>query len=315
MNAGGFYLYLMVIGLAGAGLRAAGERTVEKTFPGHPGLAVSVDLCEGPLRVEDSKDGDVHLVIREVPESSDGQVADREARSVQIEAGQDNRGVRVAVRFDRRLQWSWQTWPPVSLSGILQVPPDSRLELRARNGDLTMGNHGGPVNLRAERGAVFTGEIRGALRIASGRGDVSVTACTGDLVITAGSGNVLVGRAGGSTRITASGGLAEVQNARGPLRIEADGADIRAAFEPPCREPAELRAAGGDIEVVFDQRDACTLKATASHFGKVSVRNLSLAVESGKPGTSRLVATLNGGGPVVRIDASGGNVHLVGREP
>jgi hypothetical protein len=50
-------------------------------------------------------------------------------------------------------------------------------------------------------------------------------------------------------------------------------------------------------------------------FGRVRVRDLPLTVESGKIGSSHLIVTLNGGGPTILVDASGGNVHLVGREP
>jgi hypothetical protein len=99
------------------------------------------------------------------------------------------------------------------------------------------------------------------------------------------------------------------------MHIDANGADIKAGFVHPLTESSELRASGGDIEAVFDPRSACTLSARASTFGAVKVKNLTLAIKSGKIGASSLAATLNGGGPKILINSSGGSVRLTGSEP
>jgi hypothetical protein len=171
------------------------------------------------------------------------------------------------------------------------------------------------VSVRTGNGAIFIDAIDGAVRATSARGDVSVTACTGELTLIAKSGNVLVGRAGGLTKIAGANGTIEVQSSRGNLHVDADGADIKINFAHPLLESSELRAAGGDIDVAFDLRSACTLTAHSSKFGEVKVKDLPLTIASGKAGSSRVVATLNGGGPKMVIDSSGGNVRLIGREP
>jgi hypothetical protein len=213
------------------------------------------------------------------------------------------------------VRWAWESWPPVALAYVVKVPRICNLDLLTPEGDITVCSLEGEVKVRTGNGAIFIGEITGAVRATNTRGDVSVTACSGELIITAKSGNVLVGRTSGRARISGAGGLIEVQSAHGNLQVEADGADIKAGFVHPLTEISELRASGGDIEIVVDQRSACTLSARASTFGKVKIKNLALAVTSGKIGSSTLIGTLNGGGPKILANASGGSVRLTGSEP
>lgn len=301
-------------GLAVA-LPAAIERTVEKKFPVAAGATLKVDTCQGGIRVELSSDNQIHVLVREAMDVEDEAAADKRLKDLDLQIEQVEAGVSVKARYLRAVRWAWESWPPIALSCVIKVPRACSLDLLTPEGDITISHIDGSVKLRTGSGAIFTGEIKGSLEARSVRGDVSVTACSGELVVTANSGNVLVGRSGGVTKISGSGGLVEVQNARGNLRIDAAGADIKVGFTHPCTESCELKASGGDIEVVFDTRSACTIRANSSRFGQVKFKNFSGAIESGKAGSSRVIATLNGGGPLVKIDASGGNVRLTGREP
>jgi len=315
VNVRSFTLYLVVLAGIGSSLTAAIERTVEKSFPVASGVTLKVDTCQGVVRMEPSTDNKVHVLVRETMDVPDDAAANRRLQDLDLQIEQSGALVLVKARYRRSARWAWESWPPVALAYVVKVPRTCDLDLVTAEGDITVCNIQGVVKVRAGNGAIFTGEITGSLQATSSRGDVSVTACTGELAVIAKSGNVLVGRAGGLTKISGSGGLIEVQNARGNLHIDADGADIKVGFTHPCTESSQLKAAGGDIEVAFDQRSTCTILATSSRFGQVKLKNLPVAIESGKIGSSHVVATLNGGGPIVKIDSSGGNVRLSGHEP
>lgn len=291
------------------------ERLVEKEFSTGSGARLKLDICQGPVRIDPSPDNRIHLRVRESVEANNDAEAEKALRDLALEFGQEGTEVHVKARFRRSLRWAWEKWPPVALACEIKVPRACALDLIVRDGDLNVADHAAALTARVDNGAVFTGEIAGPVSLECRKGDVSVTACQGELIITAKSGNVTVGRCHGPATIRGSGGLIEVQSVKDRLRIEADGADIKVAFAHPCREPAVLRAAGGDIEAIFDVRDAFTLKASSSHFGAVTVRKLPLVLEEGKTGDTSLLGTLNGGGAVVELEASGGSVRLVGREP
>jgi hypothetical protein len=310
-----FTLFLIVfVGLASQS-RAAVERVVEKNFAVPSGTSVKIDTCQGAIRIEPSADKQIHLLIRQTMAAQSQTEADRRLQNLDLKIEQAGTQVAVKARYRKSLRWAWESWPPVALAYVIKVPRSCSLDLVTQEGDITVCALAGSVSARTENGAIFTDAIDGTVQATSTRGDVSVTACTGELTLTAKSGNVLVGRAGGLTKISGAGGTIEIQNSRGNLHVDADGADIKINFAHPLIESSELRAAGGDIEVGFDLRSACTLTARASTFGEVKVKNLPLAIESGKAGSSHLIAMLNGGGPTMLIDASGGNVRLTGREP
>lgn len=305
---------MVVVGLAQI-TQAAVERVVEKSFTAASGAALKIDTCQGVIRIEPSADGQIHVLVRETMEVEDEAAADRRLQDLDLQIEQVQMLVSVKTRYRRAVRWAWESWPPVALAYVVKVPRTCSVDLVTPEGDITVCALKGAVNARTGDGAIFVGEVNGSVRVTNTRGDVSVTACSGELNITAKSGNVLVGRASGLTKISASGGLIEVQSARGNLHIEADGADIKARFVHPLTESSELRASGGDIEAVFDQRSACTLSVRASTFGTVKAKNITLVTESGKIGSSSVVATLNGGGPKIVINSSGGSVRLTGSEP
>jgi hypothetical protein len=296
----------MVFVSSAALTQAAVERAIEKSFTVSSGAAVKIDTCQGAIRVEPSADKQIHLLVRQTMAVNSKADADRRLQDLDLKIEQVGGQVSVKARYRKSLRWAWENWPPVALAYVIKVPRSCSLDLVTQEGDITVCAVAGSVSVRTGNGAIFTDVIDGTVRATSTRGDVSVTACTGELTLTAKAGNVLVGRVGGLTKI---------QKSRGNLHIDADGADIKVNFTHPLIESSELRAVGGDIEVDFDLRSACTLTARASTFGEVKVKNLPLAIESGKVGSSRIIATLNGGGPKMIIDSSGGNVRLTGREP
>ena len=295
--------------------RAAIERTVEQAFAVPAGCSLKIDTCQGAIRVETSPDNQLHVLVRESLAVDDEAEADRRLKDLDLTIAQDGTQVAIKARYRRRAHWFWDNWPPVALAYVVKVPRGSSLDLATAEGDITVGTFQGTLVALTDNGAIFTGEVSGSVRATSARGDVSVTACTDELTLIAKAGNILVGRSGGVTKIYGVGGTIEVQNARGNLHVEGNGADLKVGFAHPATESADLRAAGGDIEVAFDLRSACTISATASTFGSVKNRNLPLKIEAGKVGSARILATLNDGGPKIVIHASGGSVWLNGREP
>jgi len=279
------------------------------------GGVFKIDTCQGAIRIEPSPDNLIHLLVRQTMAVDSATDADRRLKDLDLQFEAATTQVSVKARYRRAVRWAWENWPPVALAFVVKVPRACNLDLITPEGDITVGSLEGNVVVRTGNGAIFIGEVKGSVRAMSARGDVSVTACSGELVLTAKAGNVLVGRAGGLTKIEGSGGTIDIQSSRGNLHVDADNSDVKISFVHPLIESSELLAAGGDIEVVFDQRSACTLSASASMFGEVKAKNLALVIESGKVGSSKVIGTLNGGGPKLLINASGGNVRLTGSEP
>lgn len=288
------------------------ERLVEKTFTASAGVEIKASTFSGSISVTSAETDEVQVRVRYTFEGDDEQAADAQLAKIDVGIAQSTDAVTVEIKYRNALRWAWEAWPPAAIAVQISVPRACRLDLRTREGGITVGAVDGAVIARTLSGPVFIGEIGGAVTASSERGDVSVTACSGGLQLETGFGNLLVGRAGGRTALTGKGGAIEVQRASGPVFADGDGADLKVGFVHPITEASDLRASGGDVVVSFDPRSACTIDAGSSRWGAVRIRALPLTIAKGGEGTPALAATLNGGGPVIKIRASGGSVRLNG---
>lgn len=307
-----FWLLGLVTFVCASPAFAVIERLTEKTFAATAGVEIKASTFSGSISVVPSETDEVHIRVRHAFDGDDEKAADAQLAKIDIAIAQSKDGVTLEIKYRNALRWAWETWPPAAIAVEIKAPRTCRLDLRTREGGITVGAMAGVVVARTLSGPVFIGEFEGAVTASSERGDVSVTACTGELKIETGSGNLLVGRAGARAELRGKGGAIEVQRASGAVIAEGDGADLKVGFVHPVFQASELHASGGDVIVNFDPRSACTIDAGSSRWSTVRVRALPLAITKGGDGTPALSATLNGGGPAIKIRASGGGVRLNG---
>ena len=307
-----FWLFAIVALGCAAPASAVVERLVEKTFTAPAGVEVKASTFSGSISVTSAETDEVRVRVRYTFDGDDEQAADAQLAKIDVGIAQSKDAVTVEIKYRNALRWAWESWPPAAIAVEISVPLAVRLDLRTREGGITVGAVNGAVIARTLSGPVFIGEVAGAITASSERGDVSVTACSGGLQLETGYGNLLVGRAGGRTKLTGKGGAIEVQRASGPVFADGDGANLKVGFVHPISQASDLHASGGDVVVNFDPRSACTIDAGSSRWGNVRVRELSLSITKGGEGTPTLAGTLNGGGSAIKIRASGGSVRLNG---
>lgn len=299
--------------LGASAVSAAIERTVERLFPLAHRAKVNVDTPYGSIHITSTDRPEVKIVVRESIDAASEEAANRQLRDLDLAIEQRPDGtVSLRASYKKALRWTWEKWPPVGLEIEMSVPTTSDLDLLSHEGAIEVGNVQGEVKIRAMQGRVFAGEIEGPLTIWSAKGDIAVTACQGELRLTARGGNIIVGRTIGRAGIAARGGVVEVQATHGALQAESEDSDLKVGFAYPLTGDSNLQASGGDILVTFDPRTSATIEARASTLSKVTVHDLPLVMEKGEASSSRLQATLNGGGPRVVIRSSGGGVRLLG---
>ena len=303
--------------LAARDAQALIEHRVEKTFPAPAGTVLAVDLFNGAINVSASDSDTLEAVVLEQCDVA----TEKEAAPwyADLVLSLDQQGSRVVINasYKQKVSATWKNWPPVLLVLNLKVPRNCELDLYTRDGGITVGNLQGRLKLRNETGKIFTGEIDGFITVQSFGGDVALTACTGSIDVTTTTGAILVGRAFGPTRLASAGGAIEVQRAAGGVVTVGNGSEIKVRFSHPVTHASNLVTSGGSITAIFDRRSGAELDAQASVLGKVTVRNLTLPAVGASDTTRRshLTEKLNGGGPVISMQASGGNILLLGEDP
>jgi DUF4097 and DUF4098 domain-containing protein YvlB len=125
-------------------------------------------------------------------------------------------------------------------------------------------------------------------------------------------GNISVGRALGPTELRTSGGGIRIKSAEGTLLASTSGGSIRAEFAGAIKGNCDLRTSGGNVEVAVDRPAGFNLDAATSG-GGVEVVELPIAIERGAVGKSHIAGAVNGGGAVLKLRTSGGNIRVAAR--
>jgi hypothetical protein len=166
---------------------------------------------------------------------------------------------------------------------------------------------GGNIRIDRAMGTVFARTAAGLIQVQQADGAVTAESYGGAIQVNAANG-VRCDSAGGPIRLT---------NVAGPLRASTAAGSILAELLSGNRiEDSTLSTNAGDITVFIASNLPLTVAARnesvgalgriISDFPEIHVKALS------QPGASPMVAegTLNGGGPILRINVVGGTIYL-----
>ncbi len=218
--------------------------------------------------------------------------------------------------------------------------------VRTGGGNVRLGKIGGPVGCVAGGGSVTADWLEQEAELATAGGEIVVRRAHGPLRLTTGGGNIRVERAR-SVTATTGGGLIDVLEADGPVVAEAAAGAVKvraarslrvssgagaihlegvsggvhaatgrgnivAALAPlRALEESWLSTEAGDITVFIPSNLAVTIQALnspdrpgriLSDFPEVQPRR--------EAGRWQARGSLNGGGPLLRLAASGGTIYL-----
>jgi hypothetical protein len=210
-------------------------------------------------------------------------------------------------------------------------------------GETGLHTGGGPIVVHQANGRVIaeTGggsvEIDGGAQgatIETGGGSVRIKQCLGKLKAETGGGTLDIGDVSGPADLETSGGNIKLISAKGPVHAETGGGTIELWGVPSAhaettaggivvkllntggeRRDSELETAAGDVTVYIAQDVAVNVYANVelanghkivSDFPEIQVRS------EGDWGSKTISAEgkLNGGGPVVKLRTTTGNINI-----
>ncbi len=200
------------------------------------------------------------------------------------------------------------------------------IEVRQANGKIVAETGGGSVEIQSGgQGAV----------IQTGGGSVVVRRCNGKVKASTGGGSVELGDIGGPADVDTGGGSIHVNSAKGHVHAETGGGSIELTGVPSAqaqtgaggivvklvntgaeRHDSELETSAGDITVYIAPDVAVDVRASVdlanghhitSDFADIHVRS-----EGGQygPRTYTAEGKLNGGGPVLKVRTTTGDISF-----
>jgi DUF4097 and DUF4098 domain-containing protein YvlB len=207
----------------------------------------------------------------------------------------------------------------------IRVPAQFNGRLNTAGGSIAVSDLSGAVAADTSGGALRFVRIHGPLRGNTSGGEIKVVDCVGDIKVDTSGGAINLAGGSGAFKGETSGGAIAVETFHGPVSVETSGGGIRienvngkvigdtsggpimAILPAPVPDDVKLSTSGGGVTVKVPENAAFNLDAEASG-GGISC-DLPVTVQ-GKMERDRLKGPVNGGGPTLRLQTSGGGIRV-----
>lgn len=306
MNKLACLLTLGVAALAPAALHAKIVRTVEKTFTVQPGGTFRAGTQGGDIKVTTADVAEVRVTARQVFRASSEAEADEIAQKLDLKIEQQGADVVAEAKIERG---GWFKNTPVTVDFTVVLPKQFNVDARTSGGDIVVGSLQGTVKARTSGGDLKFARIDGAVDGSTSGGNIHLQEGTAKANLSTSGGDIVVDRAGGPTSVSTSGGDIRLEAVAQIVSASTSGGDIVANLTQPLTQDVSLGTSGGNVKITLPKSAAFRLDAGTSG-GEVDATGLTLTLEKGAPGKSRLVGAVNGGGPTLKLRTSGGDIRV-----
>jgi DUF4097 and DUF4098 domain-containing protein YvlB len=297
--------------LAAASTVSADSR-VERTMKLEPGGTFRLDSDVGAVVVRGKAAPGAHVLF----ESSRTDLEDR------LEFRFDEKAGEASVTAKSR-HHGWFDGFHGRVTVTVEVPFETSVDIHTAGGSIDLAGLKRPARLRTSGGSLRIADLSADLDGDTSGGSVHVRNVAGNARVGTSGGSIEAERIQGSLDAATSGGSVRVENVSGDLkahssggpirileasgRVDADtsGGGVEVAFAKGNGKGGRIESSGGGITVSLDPSVHLEIDAHAEHVDS----ELPLTV-SGRFSRESLHGTLNGGGPSLRIETSGGSIRI-----
>jgi hypothetical protein len=288
-------LVVAALYLAFAAIPAAAESRIEKTLELQPKGQFILDSDAGSISVTGTSRSGAHVVI-----TSDRNDLNSEF-DFKFEGGPGL--ARVTARHRHEFGWAHS----VSLHFEVEVPAETRTEIRTGGGSIKLFGLRGESGLRTSGGPIEVTGLNGALQAHTSGGPIHIREVTGDTHLETSGGGIDAEAVEGSLWAHTSGGGIRIDRVTGYLEAKTSGGPIRATYSRGNTHGGDLETSGGSIEVAIDP--SANLSVDASTSGGSVSSDLPVRVV-GTISTSSMHGTIGSGGEALRLHTSGGSIRI-----
>ena len=211
-------------------------------------------------------------------------------------------------------------------------------------GELSVRTGGGSIKVMAAKGKINAESGGGNVNVVSGLqgatletggGSIEVQHCAGPLKVTTGGGSIELGEIAGPAEVETGGGSIRLSSATGLVRAETGGGSIELNGVPAARaetaaggivakfvsgsekSDSVLETSAGDITVYLAANLSMTIRASIDLANGHKIRSdfseIRVVSEGGEwgPGSATAEGNLNGGGPVLKVRTTTGNINFI----
>jgi hypothetical protein len=290
-------------------LHAKITRTVEKTFTVQSGGLLKVQTSGGDITVVNGvSDSEVKVTAKERIDADSDAKADELLKELTLTIEQQGGNITALAKYEKKGGWHWGN-TPVSVSFTVVLPRNFNVDLNTSGGNIDLASIAGKARLRTSGGNLKLDRVEGEVDGNTSGGNISLHEGTAAVKLSTSGGDIDVARAGGEADLSTSGGNINIDSVRGRVTATTSGGNVKAGIEGALKGDCDLSTSGGTVVVSVDKGVAFDLKAHTSG-GTVDVDGLTISLEQGGLRKSSLSGKVNGGGPLLSLGSSGGDIRL-----
>jgi len=328
------WVTLIALLLVGVGftfhVEAAVSDTITKKFTVKTGGTLYLESDRGEIQVKTHDENTVEVkVYREAKTSSESNAQkifdefpitiEQDGNDVIIDGEKGDSGFNLFGGNDR-----------LRIRYVVTVPFQYNASLETAGGSITVDDLDGEVDAGTAGGSLRFGHISGSVEGATAGGSIVLKGCgedvdlktaggsieignvEGDVEARTSGGSIRVGDVAGTVDVRTSGGSITIKGMSGSVEARTSGGSIQANITSQLESDSQLKTSAGNVTVYIPENIELNIKARTSG-GQVHT-DLPITVK-GDLSKSRLEGTLNGGGPTLEMETSGGSVIIKkGRE-
>lgn len=305
------------------------EKTISKSFNVEPGGDLYVEADQGDIHVTAGEEDTVQVVV----ERDTSGLSESRARSAlknhKVKITHDYNIVRVEGVTGKSHSLFSHSQPHFNVHFRITVPRHFNITLNTAGGGIEVTGVRGTVDVQTSGGDLQFAKIDGPIEGHTSGGNIRTENCMGKLLVQTSGGDIFIKKyTGGSATADTMGGNIEASDCEGRLAAKTSGGNITVgnfsgagifadttggsiSFDL-AKQPDDqcvLRTSGGNVNARLDQNIGVNVLATTDG-GVVHTEIPVSSTVQGKVKEGRLEGKINGGGPLLTLRTSGGNIDI-----
>lgn len=212
-------------------------------------------------------------------------------------------GNTISLKVKSKSNDGWKNGNNLSLSFKVQAPIEISSQFQSSGGSISIDNLKGSQQISTSGGSIRVVNSSGTVTSKSSGGSFSLTDFEGQVDVQSSGGAVKIADLRGSVSVNTSGGSVTLEDITGKITASTGGGSIRAKLLA-IEEDLSFKSSGGSISAEVPAGLGLNLDLRG---GRV---NTHLKNFDGEMKKDLIVGKMNGGGPLISMQSSGGSISL-----
>ena len=256
-------------------------------FNVNPDGRLNVDLDIGAIDVQAAEQNRVEIVVTKEAERHLDRLIQEALADFKVTSNQTGSDVFIEGKFQRGRNYWLRQLNQLKIGLQITVPHQYNVDLNTLKDDISVDGLIGEVQARTSAGDIHVNNVVGSVETHTSAGDLRFSSIRGPILGKSSAGDITLG------------------NCQGAVDVKTSAGDIRANVTTQPRHGWSLRTSAGDIVSTFISNIALEIDAQTS-VGDIST---DFRVQ-GTVTRKRLRGTINGGGPLLKLRTSAGDIRL-----